>query len=99
MSGDVPAPDAEVRAAMPLAGRWQRSFVRTAWERWKRIARATGIVQTRLLMILLYFGFVFPLGLVLRLTGDPLHLKRRRGSNWTPHEQDESTVDAARRQF
>jgi hypothetical protein len=75
------------------------AFLRAAWTRWKKIARAIGVVQTRILMVCLYFIFVLPVGIVLRLTGDPLRLKRPAGSNWAPHRDEEPSVDAARRQF
>ena len=75
------------------------SFLRATWDRWKKIARAVGVVQTRLLMVVFYFVVVLPLGLIMRLTGDPLHLKRRNGSNWTPHAHEDPSLDTARRQF
>ena len=74
-------------------------FLRAIWDHWKRMARAVGVVQTRILMVGFYFVFVFPLGLVMRVSGDPLHLKQRSGSNWTPHRDQEANLDTARRQF
>jgi hypothetical protein len=47
----------------------------------------------------LYFIFVLPVGVVARLSGDPLRLKRRNGSNWTPHRDEEASIESARRQF
>jgi hypothetical protein len=75
------------------------AFPRAAWTRWKKIARAVGVVQTRILMMCLYFIFVLPVGVVARLSGDPLRLKRRNGSNWTPHQDEEASIESARRQF
>ena len=74
-------------------------FLRSAWERWKKIARAIGVVQTRILMVVFYFVLVLPLGLVMRMRGDPLHLKAPRGSNWTPHRDEDANLETARRQF
>ncbi len=74
-------------------------FLRSAWERWKKIARAVGVVQTRILMVVFYFIFVLPLGLIMRMRGDPLHLKAPKGSNWTPHRDQDANLDTARRQF
>jgi hypothetical protein len=74
-------------------------FLRAAWTRWKKIARAIGVVQTRILMVSVYFIFVLPVGIVMRLKGDPLRLKRPSGSNWAPHHDEEATIDAVRRQF
>ena len=74
-------------------------FVRTAWAHWKKIAHAVGVVQTRVLMVVFYFIAVLPIGLIMRLAGDPLHLKRPTGSNWTPHRHQQPSVDNARQQF
>ncbi|HVO27474.1 MAG TPA: hypothetical protein VMW56_28000 [Candidatus Margulisiibacteriota bacterium] len=74
-------------------------FLRTVWERWKKIARAIGVVQTRILMVVFYFLFVLPIGLLMRMRGDPLHLKEPQGSNWTPHRSQDANLETARRQF
>ena len=74
-------------------------FLRSAWERWKKIARAIGVVQTRILMVVFYFLFVLPLGLIMRLRGDPLHLKPPTGTNWTPHREQSANLETARQQF
>ncbi|MBI4514715.1 MAG: hypothetical protein HY699_02735 [Deltaproteobacteria bacterium] len=75
------------------------SVWRRAWEGWKRLAHAIGVVQTRIMMVVFYFIFVFPLGLVLRLVRDPLHLKHPADTNWVPHQQEPATIETARRQF
>jgi hypothetical protein len=74
-------------------------FVRAAWAHWKKIAHAVGVVQTRVLMVIFYFIVVLPVGLVVRLSGDPLHLKAPTGGNWTAHRHEEPSLDSARRQF
>jgi hypothetical protein len=75
------------------------SFLRMAWTRWKKIARAIGVVQTRILMVFVYFIFVVPVGLFMRVKSDPLRLRPPAGSNWAPHRDEEATIDAVRRQF
>lgn len=99
MSHDVPVSSVGVRPVGSVATPTPVGFPRTAWERWKKIARAIGVVQTRILMVIFYFIFVLPLGLFMRLRGDPLHLKARTGSNWTPHRDQDANLDTARRQF
>jgi hypothetical protein len=89
----------ETRIPAATASAEPLSFLRGAWTRWKKIARAIGVVQTRVLMVSVYFIFVLPVGVVMRLKGDPLRLKRPRGSNWAPHHDADPTIDAARRQF
>lgn len=76
-----------------------QSLPRRAFEHWKRAARAVGVVQTRILMFVIYLVTVLPLGLVFRLRSDPLRLRRPKDGNWTPSHQDEITIDRARQQF
>jgi hypothetical protein len=61
----------ETRTPALAASANPRAFLRVAWTRWKKIARAIGVVQTRILMVCLYFIFVLPLGVVMRLSGGP----------------------------
>ena len=89
----------ETQTPAPAVSANPLSFVRAAWTRWKKIARAIGVVQTRILMVSVYFVFVLPVGIVMRLKGDPLRLKRQAGGNWTPHHDEEATIEAVRRQF
>ena len=48
-----------------------------AWHNWKRIARAIGNVQARVLLTIFYVVFVFPFGVAVRMFSDPLRIKRR----------------------
>jgi hypothetical protein len=50
-------------------------------------------------MLLIYLFAVLPFGLVFRLRRDPLHLRPPAGGNWTPCQQDDTSVESARRQF
>jgi len=99
MNDVMPVSPAQVQPLVSVSTPRPAGFLRATWERWKQIARAVGVVQTRLLMVVLYFIFVLPIGLVMRLSGDPLRLKNRTGSNWTPHRQEEASLETARRQF
>lgn len=74
-------------------------LLRGAWEHWQQLARAIGVVQTRLLMIAFYFVFVLPTGIFARMSGDKLHLQRPSGSCWVPHPPSEQNIESARRQF
>lgn len=96
MSDDISA--METQAPAP-ASQGPIGYLRAAWSHWQKIARAVGVVQTRILMVLFYFVFVLPVGIVMRMRGDPLHLKRPAGGNWTAHRDEEASVDTARRQF
>jgi len=83
--------------ALPTAP--STGLARATWDHWKRIARAIGVVQTRLLMIAFYLVVVLPLGTVMRLTSDRLRLRAPQGSNWQPHRQEPQSLETARRQF
>jgi hypothetical protein len=98
MSNSMPVSPARVQPLVSVSAPHRAGFLGETWVRWKKIARAIGVVQTRIMMVVFYFIFVLPLGLVLRLSGDPLRLRGREGSNWVPHRHDAS-LEAARRQF
>lgn len=83
----------ETTTAAPTAG-W-----RAVWAHWMKLGHAIGVVQTRILMVVFYFLFVMPMGLVLKLRGDPLRLAPRNQSNWWPHQHQERSLEATRRQF
>lgn len=97
MTNDIPASEVRVGAIVSVAS--PAGFAKGIWIHWKRIAKAIGVVQTRILMVFLYFLFVFPVGLIARRSGDPLHLKVPKDTNWTAHRQEEASLDTARRQF
>jgi hypothetical protein len=103
MSNGIRASEAPVGSdAEPLRSLTRTSpagFIRAAWTHWKKVAHAVGVVQTRVLMVLFYFIAVLPLGLIMRLAGDPLHLKPPAGGNWTAHRHEAPSLDSARRQF
>ncbi len=103
MSSGVRASEAPIRGGVqPLASlsaSGPTGFVRAAWAHWKKIGHAVGVVQTRVLMVIFYFIAVVPIGLIMRLAGDPLHLKPPTGTNWTAHRHQEPSLDNARQQF
>ena len=76
-----------------------RNIFRRIYDRWRRAAHAVGVVQTRVIMMVVYVTVVVPTGLLMRLSRDPLHLRPPAESNWTPTQQHERSVEAARRQF
>ena len=102
MSDSVDAASAEVRSSLAATERPNSEasgFFAAVWEHWKQAAHAVGVVQTRLLMIVFFFLVVFPLGLLMRIGSDKLHLKRPSGSSWVPHEHQEPSLESAHRQF
>lgn len=90
----VRATEAPAEAPPSLA-----NFPRRAFDRWTKVAHAIGVVQTRGIMLLMYIFMVLPMGLLARMTRDPLQLKPPKGGNWHDCKQSPRNVDAARRQF
>lgn len=53
---------------------------------WMRLGHLLGWLNSRVLLTAMFFLVLTPMGLVLRLVGwDPLHLRRREGSGWSPY--------------
>lgn len=76
-----------------------RPLWRRAWEGWMRFAHVLGVINTRIIMFIFFFIFVLPIGLVLQLLRDPLHIKHPPDTNWVPHPHDTHGLDSAHQQF
>jgi hypothetical protein len=76
-----------------------RNIFGRVFDHWKRAAHAVGVVQTRILMLVVYALVVVPTGMLMRLSRDPLHLRPRAQGNTLPVQQAERSLDAARQQF
>lgn len=75
-----------------------RGLHRRIYDRWRRAAHAVGIVQTRVIMLGIYASIVVPTGVLMRMSRDPLQLRRPKQSNWLPARQIERSIETARRQ-
>ncbi len=73
--------------------------LRRLWERWKVIAEKIGHFQARLILSLVYFVVVSPFALIVRISRDPLGLRRVEGSNWVPKDAVTHDLDTAHRQY
>jgi len=83
---DVPAPRSTL---------WRR-----LWEAWKVLAQRIGDVQARVLLAVFYFVVLAPFALLVRLTSDPLAIKRRTARGWHAHvEGPGSALERMQRQF
>lgn len=87
------AADSQATVAPP------QGFWRRLWEGWKRLAHRIGVFNTRVIMSLLYFLIVLPMGLVFRMVSDPLHLEEPKDTNWLPLPHHEHRLDEVRQQF
>ena len=87
------ASETPARAALGVT-----ALPRRAFERWRKAAHAIGVVQTRGLMVLMYAFMVLPMGLLARLSRDPLQLRPPENGNWHECKQSPRTIETARRQ-
>ncbi len=70
------------------------------WGRWKQFAQRVGDFQARLLLTLLYFLLLGPMGMVVRILRDPLRIKHAsKTSVWIPKSEENDSLEIARRQF
>lgn len=72
-------------------------MLRVAWQKWKRIARATGTFQARLLLTIFYAIIVLPFGVFVRLFSDPLRI-RHRPTRWLELPRETHDLTSAKRQ-
>jgi len=73
--------------------------LKNAWESWKKIALVIGNFQARLILSILYFLMVAPVGLIVRAFADPLGQKTKADSHWIAREETVATLEDARGQF
>ena len=72
-----------------------------AWRNWTELTHYMGDFQARLLLTLLYFTWLLPFGLLLRLFGDPLDIRRAppESTGWKKRAVQQRDLQALRRQF
>jgi hypothetical protein len=67
-----------------------------AWRRWQRFAHRAAEIQSRVLLILLYFALVTPIALVI---GFVKSRGASRTAMWHPVASPPESLDSARKQF
>ena len=72
-----------------------------AYKGWMTFAHALAVVNTTVLLTLVYFFLIGPVSVVARILGKDLmkHSISRTGSFWKPKEPVAHTLDQARHQF
>ena len=73
------------------------TFLRTAWQLWKRIALVIGDFIARVVLTIFYFTVFVPFGLGVRLLSDRLAIKHRPEENWLERGAREDVLEDARR--
>ncbi len=75
-----------VGAVLLVLGLVYPPFLKYPSAAWWRFSRALGYVNARVLLSIIFFLILTPLGLLWRLTGkDPLARRRRNWPGWTPY--------------
>ncbi len=77
-------------------------MLRDLWNRWLVLAQKIGKFQSRIVLTVVYFVFVLPFGLGVRLFADPLQIRRgssRPQSDWRARQPSDVDLDASYRQF
>jgi len=86
-----------IAAALLLAAAVAPSLLRPVYRGWMRLGEALAWVNTRILLTLIFFLVVTPIGLVMRLFGrSPITVKRGNDSYWTdvePHSYGDRHVE------
>ena len=75
-----------------------QSKAKDLWQWWQKIAKKIGDFQARLILAVFFFVIVLPLGLIVRLFGDPLE-RKKSAAGWAVKSETSNTVESARRQF
>jgi hypothetical protein len=79
---------------VPAGGAWTR-----AWGRWKAFSLRMGSFQSRIILSLIYFIFILPFGLGVRLFSDPMLIRKKKvPSYWLPKREFPATLDEFKRQ-
>lgn len=86
-----------VAAVLLLAAAVAPSLLKPVYRGWMRLGEALGWVNTRILLTLIFFLVVTPIGLVMRLfRRSPIAVARRNDSYWTdvePHSYGDRHVE------
>lgn len=73
-------------------------ILQIARKRWDIVGQVYADFQGRLIAVLFYFTIFVPFAIIMRLTSDPLHI-RKPDTRWLDRAPVGTTLDDARRQF
>lgn len=69
------------------------------WSAWQRLGRWMGDLVARVFLTVFYFTLMLPFGLLVRLTQDPLDLRKDATLNWIGRETKDQTLSEAERLY
>lgn len=76
------------------------NLLNTLWKKWLRIAHAIGNFQAQVLFTIFYFLVLFPVGIKIRFSQDPLNLAGiKKKSNFSPWMHPEESLKEARKPY
>ncbi len=76
------------------------TFLKKAWDGWRRFGHFMGDIVARVVMTIFYFTLLLPFGVIITLFGDPLDMRHKsKAPAWLPRTTGDRTLDEARRQF
>ncbi|MEC9292910.1 MAG: hypothetical protein VYC65_01350 [Chloroflexota bacterium] len=73
-------------------------MLKRVWNRWIKIAHVIGTVQMMIILTVLFWIAIAPVGIVFRLLSDPLSIKKPAKSNWRQRETPSGGLEFFRRQ-
>ncbi|MDD4899090.1 MAG: SxtJ family membrane protein [Candidatus Omnitrophica bacterium] len=97
-----PLPFGLIAAVFLFLGFFLPAFLKPVYIAWMKLAFILGWINTRLILILLFYLVFFPVSLILRISGkDPLELKieENKDTYWKKREQPLSGKEHFKRQF
>lgn len=74
-------------------------FIKTLWNKWKKIAHRIGIFQSKAILTVFYFTVFLPAGIVFSLFKDVLGIKHVSSSGWVTKTKQTETLEEMRKQY
>ncbi|MFQ6109801.1 MAG: hypothetical protein ACE5L7_09660 [Candidatus Aminicenantales bacterium] len=89
---------------LPIRTRTQpilsHNFFLKLWQKWKNFSLRMGNFHSRIMLSLLFFVFVSPFALAVKIFADPLHIKHRSTqSHWHSKKEIKANLELFKRQF
>ncbi len=70
--------------------------IKKIWDKWKKLSQKIIVFQSKILLALIYFIFVSPIAIMMKIFSDPLKLKGR--PQWFVREKEDPVIEKLREQ-